>query len=517
MRNATGRNRPSPSAAVLVVPEPLEPRRLFAITATSAGGVLTVIGDAGNNVITVSRNASANLLVNNGAVAITGEPATLSNILTIQILGQGGNDTLSLDETLGALPKASIAGGTGNDTLTGGAGADTLDGGDGNDLLLGKGGVDSLLGGSGNDTLTGGAGVDQAFGQGGDDRMIWNPGDGSDLNEGGDGTADIVEVNGGDASEAFSVLSLGNRILFQRIDPGPFTIDIGTSERVVLNTLGGDDSFFGDIGLAALATFRVDGGIGNDTLVGTDGADTLIGGDGIDFVDGNAGRDVAQLGAGNDLFRWDPGDGSDVVEGQGGTDVMQFNGNDTAETVDIAAAAGGRVRFGREGGGILMDLNDVETIDFNAQGGADVVTVHNLAGTDVRQVNLRLSPPGATSDGQIDHVIVEGSNGSDVILVNGVDGGGIAVTGLAATVAVRGVEPADRLTVRARGGNDVVLASNLPADAIGFTADGGDGRDVLIGSDGNDTLLGGNDNDVLIGLAGNDILEGGPGADLVIQ
>jgi Ca2+-binding RTX toxin-like protein len=112
---------------------------------------------------------------------------------------------------------------------------------------------------------------------------------------------------------------------------------------------------------------------------------------------------------------------------------------------------------------------------------------------------------------------VEGSNGRDVLFVNGVTGGNIAVTGLAATVAVRGAEPADRLTVRARGGNDFVLASGLGARTIGFTADGGDGRDVLIGGADADTLLGGNDDDILIGLGGNDVLDGGPGDDIKVQ
>ena len=503
--------------------EPLEPRRLYAITATSAGGVLTILGDDGANAITVSRNAG-NLLVNNGAVAITGAPATLSNILTIHISGLGGNDALSLDETNGTLPKASLLGGEGNDTLTGGAGADTLDGGTGNDLLLGQAGNDLLLGrdgsdllhgGADNDTLTGGGGTDQAFGQAGDDLMVWDPGHGSDLNEGGDGT-DTVLVNGGDATEAFSVIGVGNRMLFERIDPAPFVIDIGTSEKVLLNALGGDDSFFGGIGTAALATFRVDGGAGNDTLVGTDGADTIIGGDGNDFIDGNAGADVGLMGTGDDLFRWDGGDGSDVVEGQGGRDTMVFNGSSTVtENVDIANV-GGRVRFFRDAGNITMDLNDVDVVEFNALGGVDNVIVHNLAGTDARQVNVNLAPPGAASDNQIDHVVVEGSNGSDVLLVNGATANNITVTGLAAAVAIRGAEPADRLTVRARGGNDVVLAAGL-GPVIGFSADGGDGRDILIGGGGADTLLGGNDSDVLIGLGGNDSLDGGDGTDIVIQ
>src|SRR3954451_6589521 len=152
--------------------EPLEPRRLFSVTANSGGGALTVTGDANANAITVSRDAAGRLLVNNGAVTIAGPTPTVANTGLIRVFGADGNDTLALDETRGAIPKASLTGGNGNDTLFGGSGADALDGGPGNDLLSGRGGNDNLAGGSGNDTLTGGAGTDRALGQAGDDLMI---------------------------------------------------------------------------------------------------------------------------------------------------------------------------------------------------------------------------------------------------------------------------------------------------------------------------------------------------------
>src|SRR5205814_10156510 len=112
-------------------------------------------------------------------------------------------------------------------------------------------GDDGRTGGSGNDVLTGAAGTDQAFGRGGNDRMIWNPGDGTDLNEGGDGT-DTVEVNGGNGAETFTVTPNGTRVRFDRTDPGPFSLDIGTSENLVVNMNGGDDTFTGSNGLAPL-------------------------------------------------------------------------------------------------------------------------------------------------------------------------------------------------------------------------------------------------------------------------
>ncbi len=147
-------------------------------------------------------------------------------------------------------------------------------------------------------------------------------------------------------------------------------IDIGTTENLVVNMNGGDDSFSATGNLAALISVTVDGGAGNDTILGSNGADTLIGGDGNDFIDGQQGNDVALLGAGDDVFQWDPGDGSDTVEGQDGIDTMLFNGSDGAENFEVSAN-GERVLLTRNLGNIVMDFNDIEKITINALGGAD--------------------------------------------------------------------------------------------------------------------------------------------------
>ena len=264
-----------------------------ATTATFSAGVLTVTRRlARQQPITVSRDAAGRILVNGGAIAVVGGTPTVANTSLIQVFGQGGNDVITLSEANGALPQANLFGGAGNDVLTGGSGDDQLFGQAGNDTLLGKGGFDLLFGGSENDTLTGGDADDQAFGQGGNDRMIWNPGDDTDLNEGGDGT-DTVEVNGGNGAEQFTTTANGTRVRFDRLNPAPFSIDIGTSESLVLNANGGDDSFSATGNLAALIKITVDGGTGNDTLLGSNGIDILLGGDGNDFVDGQQGNDTA--------------------------------------------------------------------------------------------------------------------------------------------------------------------------------------------------------------------------------
>src|SRR5262245_8379352 len=128
-------------------------------------GQLTEFGDALDNTIITSRNAAGQILVNGGAVPVLGGTATVANTALITAFGQGGNDTIKLDEANGALPAANLFGGAGNDTLIGGSGGDMLFGQTGNDILQGKGGNDFLFGGAGNDVLTGGDGDDQMFGE----------------------------------------------------------------------------------------------------------------------------------------------------------------------------------------------------------------------------------------------------------------------------------------------------------------------------------------------------------------
>ena len=399
--------------------EPLDRRLLPAVTVSfsAAQGVLTILGDAQNNNITVARSTSGSILVSDGTRTFV-NMATVANTRLIQIFGQAGNDNLSLNESNGALPAADIFGGDGNDTITGGSGNDLLFGQAGNDTLLGKGGNDLLFGGDGNDTLTGGAGNDQVFGQAGNDTMIWNPGDGTDLNEGGDGN-DTVVSNGGNGAENFTITANGTRVRFDRVSPAPFTLDIGTTENLVVNGNGGDDTITAGNGLAPLIHITEDGGAGNDTLTGGDGNDTLIGGDGNDTIIGGRGGDSLLGGAGDDTFVWNPGDGSDTVEGQSGNDTMLFNGANVAENFNISAN-GSRVRLTRDVGNVTMDLNGVEGLDLNTLGGADTVTVNDLTGTGLGQVNLDLaSPPGSgTGDGAADTVIVNGTNAGNNVAVS---------------------------------------------------------------------------------------------------
>src|SRR4051812_25885915 len=109
-------------------------------TFTPSAGILSTFGDSLNNNITVSRDAAGKLLVNGGAVKVLGGTPTVANTSLIQVFGQAGNDTITLNEANGALPRANLFGGAGNDTITGGSGGELLFGEAGNDTPTRRGG-----------------------------------------------------------------------------------------------------------------------------------------------------------------------------------------------------------------------------------------------------------------------------------------------------------------------------------------------------------------------------------------
>jgi Ca2+-binding RTX toxin-like protein len=327
-------------------------------------------------------------------------------------------------------------------------------------------------------------------------------------NGGGDDQADTITVSGTNGVDTFGATgdAGGVRVFGLHTEVNIFHQE-QANDRLILNALAGDDVVDASSLEADGIQLTINGGLGNDVLIGSEGDDLVTGGDG---------DDLALLGAGNDSFFWNPGDDNDTVEGQDGFDMLLFNGANVAENIDISAN-GNRVRFFRNIANVTMDLDDVESINFNALGGADVIVVNDLSGTDVVEVNLNLSANGGGGDAQPDTVIVNGTNNDDVILPVG-DANGISVLGLAAQVNIIGSEAAnDRLQINALAGDDVVEGSALAAGAIQLSADGGDGNDVLIGSDGADVLLGGLGDDVLIGGPGIDVLDGGLGDNIIIQ
>jgi Ca2+-binding RTX toxin-like protein len=321
----------------------------------------------------------------------------------------------------------------------------------------------------------------------------------------------LLTVSGTEAADVVTVVDNGAGQIAVNVNG---TIDNFQSAQVTtisVSVLGGSDS----VSLTGATPATINGGAGHDTLIGGDGADHFDAGDGHDSVVGGKGADTASLGSGDDVFLWRPGDGSDVVEGDAGTDTLQFNGASGDEHVDITAN-GTRVRFFRDAANITMDLNGLETINFDALGGVDTMTVGNLAGTGVKTVNFRLAGTlgGMTGDGAADVVNILGSDGGDRIFATAAAGSGLMTVsgaGLAATVNISTLEgdPAlgDVVNIEAGAGNDVIDASTIAAGVVA--------RMGLIGSVGRDRIAGSAGIDEIAGSSGNDLIDPNQGADKV--
>jgi Ca2+-binding RTX toxin-like protein len=246
-----------------------------------------------------------------------------------QVNGLGGDDsvTASAGSALAANTLLSVDGGAGADTVTGSDGPDLILGGEGNDVLSGRGDDDRIVGDRGTDTMNGGTG---------DDTLVWNNGDGTDVANGDDGRDD-VEVNGAPAAgDVFTVQPNGGRIKFDRTNLVTFSIDIGSSETLHANGLGGNDA----ITVGEVGSYEVtgSGGAGDDTLTGAGSSETFLGGSGNDTIAPGGGIDVVSADDGDDqvsirdmtadLARG--GDGNDSVV----ADVGQLDLIDGFETVD---------------------------------------------------------------------------------------------------------------------------------------------------------------------------------------
>jgi predicted ester cyclase len=317
--------------------------------------------------------------------------------------------------------------------------------------------------------------------------------------------------------------------------PGVLDVDVGADgsaelsfDRATFTAIdvaggGGDDEIRVDQSGGTLAdeSIVMNGGAGSDTLIGGVGAETLIGGTGEDVVDGNQGADVALLGDGQDRFQWDPGDGSDTVDGGPGADALDFNGSNAGESIGLAPD-GDRVRLTRNVASIVMDLDGVEDVNVRLLGGADVVAVDPLAGTDAETVDVDLAAFGGGGDALADNVIVRGTAADDRLRV-GQSGGQIVVD----RTRVSGGEAGDDVTVETLGGADEVTANTSVRGPATVNVDGGEGPDRAIydGSAAADTIdLVANGTEVRTSAAGAApmdttveelLVRGGGGADRV--
>ena len=362
-------------------------------------------------------------------------------------------------------------------------------------------------------------------------------------------------------AEGVSTFTESNRFSLKISDAGANTTSgplEGTGEGEFLNLLTRDWR-------------TVNGGAGNDEILGSDESDRIFAGAGDDVIAGNYGRDFIDAGSGNDFITTlreeatvFAGDGNDVIRA-GWEWKATFSPAITSEIdadyiwQDLSAHLRTVTfeeykndpdleQFGYLGlayrdysvdpgtGDVLLQgdssLGNGMTYRFRITGQTDEA-VYSLSGDPASESRKFFDlvsmpqdwPPDLEAsvllDGGAGDDFLEGKDGDDVLLGgSGHDllwglGGEDFLDGGENDDELHGGEDADSLF--GGDGND-----RLYGDAEGQVVMGDDylngeaGDDTLYGGDGKDTLLGGAGNDTLYGNAGEDILDGGGEDDLLV-
>jgi Ca2+-binding RTX toxin-like protein len=140
----------------------------------------------------------------------------------------------------------------------------------------------------------------------------------------------------------------------------------GGAGNDVLNGNAGNDTLSGagddDRLLGGGGNDQLDGGAGQDTLNGNGGNDTLSGGDGNDLVLGAAGKDILHGGIGNDTLSG--GDGNDRLLGDAGDDFVEGgDGDDTLRGHNGSDTLLGEAGADYVDGGGGFDAHDLDGLD----------------------------------------------------------------------------------------------------------------------------------------------------------
>ena len=361
-------------------------------------------------------------------------------------------------------------------------------------------------------------------------------------------------------------------------DDAPDTIIISSDNgQLRHNNLAGfnssadfDSNVAGDQTLTTAATLTINGGDGDDIIVGGPNADVINGEEGNDRIPGFTGGDDVNGGDGNDVMIWNNGDGSDTNDGDAGNDLTLITGRNTTDDMTVANNGPGRQLFTRAApGGFTVDMGTVErlqltpfagddklvtqpdvTLPITVEAGPGVDTITTGAGADLIQGGegedtLNGGPGGDRILGNQANDVMNGDAGDDTLVwnngdatdeMNGGDGLDRIETNLGAADDVsqlkvqNGLVRYDRVNapfglsiatsevfeLNTFGGNDTLdVAPGLGA-LIAVDADGGEGDDRFTGGDEADTFRGGLGNDTLDPGTGSDTADGQGGDDTLL-
>lgn len=429
---------------------------------------------------------------------------------------------------------ATLTGNNLNNYIIGGSGNNIINALNGNDTIDGAAGNDSIVSGNGNDYLIGAAGTDTLVGGAGDDRYVIN--DAVDrVTEGLDsvGGANDWIYSGIDIKLSNTKYTNVNNLLLTNnswVGEGSAgnNIIIGNDNENHLSGMGGNDiligSGYGAIGSPISLTSGsyyyeapnddvLDGGAGNDTLIGNDDSGSYAGGDAL----------LGGLGDDTYIIR----NTSSTVSDSGGTDTVISLVDGTLSLEDYAGIEKAKLSDYYTG---LPELSSL-TSRLTAAGVAASFGAGNYYGFSGNLIGNDLAN---TLTGNSSNNLLDGGNGNDTLY--GGDGADTLIGGAGTDSLIGGdgndvyeIGTGDIIVETSTGGTgDAIRSSSITSLGSGYAnieglyyigtasvaMNGADARnDLLGGGSGNDTITGFSGNDTLYGGGGNDSINGGDGSD----
>lgn len=464
-----------------------------------------------------------------------------------ELHGGAGNDWL-----YGNIRQELITGGSGNDYIHGDAlrGANyafnpraEIDGAA--DRLYGDGGEDIIYGGGGDDIIFGGAGSDELHGQDGHNHIYGGSGIdiivmGIDASYPNRSLGDVIDGHG------------GNRVLGDSPDDNATDIlliegtqwdDVMLLSEPVFGTIQvahriGDglwrtiDLAWRDgAGIPLVEQFLISGGMGNDVLGFVGGADSVdmsyLNGrsrDWVAVIDGGPGNDIMLGTNGRDSL--DGGPGSDMLYGFGGDDrLWGDSGFGSASDVDVLLGGTGNDDIL---GGVGRNHLFAWSIDpYGALHFENGQRAENLSGAAVLTAFAPVMPNGVL-DTDVWFSLQVGDGPAVVVALSAAATQGnlsrqelieqlnAAIPGGLDVVAA--LDSSGRVTLMTSGPSLVIDTCTFgvwvdPATGLRYNHDGGGayvlertGLNRMLGQAGNDSLYGGTDLDFLYGNGGTDRL-----------
>lgn len=385
------------------------------VSVFSAGDVqsISILAADGNDTIVIGADVNVPITINDGA---GNDVIDLSDSSVALTFTSGvGNDTVygsALNDVFGSgVGNDTFYGGGGSDALTWnpGDGSDVFEGGDGNDALVfnGSGAAEvftlsavgtrlQLLRDVGNITMDM-ADVEQVNlnALGGADSATVNdltPTDVQVVNiDLGAGSADNATVNGRAVADDLTAAAAGGVVSVTGLNYSVNVSSATTADTLTINGNDGNDSIKAVEPIEATIGIVLNGGNGDDflsadaVLNGGDGNDTLIGGAGADTLNGNDGDDILDGRGGNN-----------TLDGGAGANTILVSGTAAADTITTTHGAG---TFDVAGGLSAGNntISNMQLVRVEAGEGADAIRLNLLAAGGLNYTVLGGNPIGSTT------------------------------------------------------------------------------------------------------------------------